>query len=585
MITTFMPSVLFLLNGKRLNSEDTGSLIGASTIPLSIVKRVEFVRGPGSALYGSNALTGVVNIITDDTNSRIQLKTGSHNNQQLTTQYSSNYNNWQYSINAKFEKDDGELFENVYDGLLAKDLGKVTTTDIKDQFKEKSFFVKVDNDHFSFQTFYKKSNAEGWFISRRVSEDNQMNRETFFVDGDYHFNIGKYKNRVGLGYTYTYLKYILPIVSEELIDYVYSGINATYGTSFDAPNDVLYQADLKTQELKADWEISVDNFIFGLEARRYSTVKADESTNYDYAQLQVKDFPLTYYNGDFGYVVADADLLNATRDIFGIYGQYSYQLFENTNLIAGIRYDKYSDFGSSLNPRVAIVQSIAKNHSLKLSYAEAFRAPTIIEMRSGVYHGVDGNINLDAEKAKTTELIYTYKNNSGFYASTSLFHNEIDNNIVETVILTDTTNRTFVNSGMDIYEGIEFEAFLPLAKNTSFRLNGTKFFTLPQNSIGSTDLLFGAILNHNITPKWNTSISANYSGKRDYYNPDEEPKQIEDYIVGNFYTSYKFDDVKVFGQIKNIADTYYESPSIDTMLDAGIPRRGRTFYVGLEYNF
>ncbi|MBU4328708.1 MAG: TonB-dependent receptor plug domain-containing protein, partial [Proteobacteria bacterium] len=56
--------VLLLLDGRPMNDPRTGGPISGKRVPLGKIDRVEIIRGPGSAIYGSNAFTGVINIIT-----------------------------------------------------------------------------------------------------------------------------------------------------------------------------------------------------------------------------------------------------------------------------------------------------------------------------------------------------------------------------------------------------------------------------------------------------------------------------------------------------------------------------------------
>lgn len=85
-------SILFLLNGQRLNDLYTG---GASLlnrmIPVENIKQVEIIRGPGSALYGSNAFLGVVNIQTLDDINSFDIKFGTENSREIAANFTQDY--------------------------------------------------------------------------------------------------------------------------------------------------------------------------------------------------------------------------------------------------------------------------------------------------------------------------------------------------------------------------------------------------------------------------------------------------------------------------------------------------------------
>ncbi|MCJ8274929.1 MAG: TonB-dependent receptor plug domain-containing protein, partial [Psychrosphaera sp.] len=73
-VNNYSPDILILLDGFRLNDPVVGSAIASvSKLALSNVKQIEIIRGPGSALYGSNAFSGVINIITDNKTNQLSV--------------------------------------------------------------------------------------------------------------------------------------------------------------------------------------------------------------------------------------------------------------------------------------------------------------------------------------------------------------------------------------------------------------------------------------------------------------------------------------------------------------------------------
>ncbi len=71
------PEVLFLIDGQRLNGAwDGGALVFNNHMSVDGIKQVEVIRGPGSALYGSNAFLAVVNVVTDTSSNEASLSVG-----------------------------------------------------------------------------------------------------------------------------------------------------------------------------------------------------------------------------------------------------------------------------------------------------------------------------------------------------------------------------------------------------------------------------------------------------------------------------------------------------------------------------
>ena len=96
------------------------------------------------------------------------------------------------------------------------------------------------------------------------------------------------------------------------------------------------------------------------------------------------------------------------------------------NLTAGVRYDHYSDLGSTTNPRLGLVWSFLKNADRKLLYGQAFRAPSFTELYNDNNPSLMGNPDLLPEKIKTYEASLGYRFSDSLRANLNYFHNNID---------------------------------------------------------------------------------------------------------------------------------------------------------------
>ena len=108
-------NLLFMIDGKRINDEYTGGVTyGNHLISLINVKQVEFIRGPGSALYGSNAFSGVINIITNKQNTA-QVILGNNNSRGVYGAFNKKISNYSFDGHINFHKNDGETYYNLTD--------------------------------------------------------------------------------------------------------------------------------------------------------------------------------------------------------------------------------------------------------------------------------------------------------------------------------------------------------------------------------------------------------------------------------------------------------------------------------------
>ena len=85
----------------------------------------------------------------------------------------------------------------------------------------------------------------------------------------------------------------------------------------------------------------------------------------------------------------------ATRRIWSVYLQDTWDVTDTLNLTLGVRHDQYSDFGGATSPRSGLTWTFMKNASLKVLYGEAFRAPSFIEMFITNNPAIQGNEDLE----------------------------------------------------------------------------------------------------------------------------------------------------------------------------------------------
>ena len=103
-----------------------------------------------------------------------------------------------------------------------------------------------------------------------------------------------------------------------------------------------------------------------------------------------------------------ASLPEKARENRYMFLQDAWAFAPNWELTTGIRYDHYSDFGSTTNPRIALVWQITPDFFTKLLYGRAFRAPSFRELYLNNITVLRGNPNLEPETIDTLELAFDY---------------------------------------------------------------------------------------------------------------------------------------------------------------------------------
>jgi iron complex outermembrane receptor protein len=136
----------------------------------------------------------------------------------------------------------------------------------------------------------------------------------------------------------------------------------------------------------------------GISYEHEGTFGISTAMNYD---LDARTQRPTVQAAGFSHIAPTA------RSIFGLFAQEQVNLAAIA-VTAGVRYDHYSDFGDTLNPRAGLVWRLPRNFHLQALYGEAFRAPAFHEMLFSIPGFLEGNPDLRPAKARTGELAFTY---------------------------------------------------------------------------------------------------------------------------------------------------------------------------------
>jgi outer membrane receptor protein involved in Fe transport len=449
--------VLVLINGRPYRD----SYLGGNQVevfnayPLDIVERVEVIRGPGSVLYGTNAFTGVINVI---------LKKSRKNNFQTTTRYGS-FNTRQTGISAGVKHKD--LVVDASINFYSTDGWKFTARDenaiirskrkpVYDSIVNPARTIHVDRTGlgavinssykgFTLNTFYgytraqPMSNAAQWLVP---------------VNGGVNatpiaFEVYTSKLFADLGY------------SKEITPYYSTAINVTFNrTAFD-----ISRADFKNKpvitlsnDMLAEWSNILKlrknvNAIVGLVMNNQRGNALDKTKNADGTAFSNNR---EFVNPTGYYFVPD---WNETW--YSGYAQLAYSPFQFLKIVAGAQANKVTGVDLKYSPRLAAIVQTKSGLGGKLLYGSAFRSATPGgEKAIDVAGVIRGNPNLLPEVVNTSEVQF-FLVKKKFEASVNYFYSDQSNQIVRTSAadpLNEIPNTPqFVNRGSQTSHGIEAE--------------------------------------------------------------------------------------------------------------------------------
>lgn len=433
--TDYNDRIVLLLNGHSLNENVYGSALLGTELALDLdhVARIEVIRGPGSALYGTNAMFAVINVVTRDGNAvdgaRVRAEAGSCGR-----------------VGGAVEA--GRRSGNGLDWTVSGMWGDVRGQTLyfpeyDDPATNNGLAANNDWDRYYglvAAAGYKRFSVQGAF-SDRTKAVPTGSYETVFDDDD-----ARTEDRRG----FVELKYDSPWGDNRQFmgrlyydNYFYAG---TYPYEIDQSDDS--RGDWIGAEAQYRWDPRADN-------RLVVGVEHQNNLHADYTQW---DADTVYFEGEFPFTLWSA------------YIQDEAQLTRSLSVTAGIRHDYNSTVGSTTTPRGAIVFSPPRLGTLKLMFGEAYRAPNVFEREIGGGNLVKGNPNLQPERIRTYELAWEYRLKRGLRGVLSLYHYDMHDLIDPTVDPADSLT-VYTNVGRASARGAEVELDGYWSKGTSMAVS------------------------------------------------------------------------------------------------------------------
>lgn len=395
-----LAKIKFLINSKPINF----AITGAPTFPpisTSLIDRIEVIRGPGSAIYGENAYSGVINIVTKKDIKDISFDYIVHNQKNSGKALSVNnfYENEELILNINFSRyiDDGINLNTQKDTTYYIDGSSVNRTLEDDKVNS---FLNVDlnyNDYLLSLIYFNRKGGEIYGQSGFLPPDDDIlnyQEEVLNIEAKKSFEFNGVESVPKVGY-------IVFNQNNENLHYVSKGyMPSIYG------NGLEITADFKEERYYA----GVDNFytidnhklLLGLEYIYTKLKDVDYKSNFD---------PLT--NEEYKTKVSftgekNALKENVSRKSSAIYLQDEWNPTQPLTITLGVRWDSYDDVGDSINPRVAGVYRLSDNHIFKMQYAKAFKPPTFFDLYFQNNPVYSGNPDMEPEDIDTYELGYIY---------------------------------------------------------------------------------------------------------------------------------------------------------------------------------
>jgi outer membrane cobalamin receptor len=361
--------MFILIDGQRINSPLLGGY-DLGDLSVDNIEKVEIVRGPASALYGADAVGGVVNIITNKAENKYSLSVlyksaeKGANDLELMTSGGSDLFDYSFSAGQGYSpgyRENSDYTSQKFNGSILKNLDERSKLGV------------------SFDLYYAKKGVPGAlsFLTPSTRQE----------DNDQHFRI---------------------ISETKVTDQWNIKLNSTFGKmqqrfSSDpasSPYDI-YGADSDQFELQNDIKLG-DSDLFNIGAE----LRNDESRS--------------SLSGD--HLVTNK----------AVYIQDQHYFTPDLSLLVSSRYDNHSIYGDTSNPRFGLNYKFNKDSSFWVSYGEAYRAPTLNDLYTYYVDPVwgtimKGNPRLKPESSKSSEIGLRSKLTDNIEVNANYFTSKVDN--------------------------------------------------------------------------------------------------------------------------------------------------------------
>lgn len=544
--------LLMMADGLRVNDPiyDTAPIGHEAPIDMDWIKRLEFVPGPGSALYGANAIFGVANAVlysgADIAGRRVSAEIGSHGMARvglLTGRREADGRDWIVGVSG-YRRRGADLHFNEFDIPGVSD-----------------------------------------GVARGLDGERSLKAFAKLGDGPWQLSAGLSARRKNVPTAY-------------------------YGTLFNTPGNVIdddyaYGSLGHSKTLAADW---TQNLRLRAGSYRYQSryvsaglVSGDEAASHWWGL----DYLLTYTGRPDHKLLIGTDMQRNSRlrqryfdvdppadylddrrsgNAIGLFVQDEWRLDSRWMTNIGLRLDRLAGF-AAVSPRAALIYNPVPAATLKLLHGRAFRPPNNYER---YYSDGDAlqkaNPDLKPERIVTNELVADYAFTPGLRVSASYYRYRMKN-LVEQITDPADSLAVFVNRAPINAQGLEAE--IESLFGNGLRIKGSlgrQILRQPFGDAVNSPQRMGKLQVDGpvFGPQWLLGLGLRAMSRRQGLNRD-----VPGHVIGNLVLTHK--NAERLGEwslaVYNVAGHRYLDPAPATLTPVAVPQDGREFRLGWTLDY
>jgi vitamin B12 transporter len=548
---------LVLIDGVEVNlTNDPSGVYDFSALPIDNIERIEVLRGPQSTLYGSDALAGVINIISKKGNGspKFSLLTegGSYNSYKAQLGVNGSLQKLNYSVALSRTGSDGFSVASEKYGNTEKD---------GYNFNNASALIGYsisENSEISFYTRFLKSESDNDQFGGVFGDDPTYltNQEEFSIRGEGKIKLfdGFWNQKIGLSF----------LRNVRINSYDTSAASLNYPFYVNDYSWAHYDGRKYKIDWQNDFQLSKSNLLTaGLE------FEVEESASEYYAFNYVPD----PFSPDIASVIPMQD-----ASTFGVFVQDQLKFEKGFFISLGARLDNHSKFGTQFTYRIAPAFMLWEtNTKFKATIGTGFKAPSLFYLYDPAY----GNENLNPEESFGWDFgIEQYLFTQNFSIGTTFFYNKFSN-----MFGFDKNSKT-INIDKAVTKGVEVYIDAKPMDELSLKANYT-FMDARDTSPNSSDFdkkllrrpenKGGFYASYSFIPQANINAEVIWVGAREDVDFSTfQRTELKGYVLLNLAAHYDvFDFLRLHARVENLLDTDYEEVF-------GYGTAGLSFYGGIK---
>lgn len=590
------PGVLLLQDGVPLTTLYNGDKgVDWFGVPVENISRIEVVRGPGSALYGADAYAGVVNVITktatETRGTEFGLRAGSLSTRNAWLQHGGEWGPVAVAAFLRLGTTDGPRETIAADAQTRNDRlfgtrASLAPGPVNAGHDAVDASLNLAYGKWSAHAGYRFRDNLGTGVGVSSALDpGSKGRVEHFVS-DLSWNDEQFAPGWALGFTTSFTWYGFTYPTNLML--LPPGTRLPSGFF---PDGVIGGPNHWDRQLRVAANATYTGFIghtlrFGgghddLDLYRAKTIK---NNLLNAAGAPIPTGPAIDYSDIQPFIRPHQ------RKVEHAFIQDEWGFAKDWTLTAGVRHDRYSDFGGTTNPRLAIVWEAAHNLTAKLLYGQAFRAPSFNE-QFGINPVANGNPDLRPETIRTLEAALSWQASKDLQAHLNFFRYRARELIRLVPNPSPGVGSTFRNIGNQRGQGFEIEATWDAGRN--LRLTGFHAYQKSDDEATRTDVGYMPRQHSYVRADWRFAANWRLSGQlnrvadRIRASGDARPP-VADYTTADLTLRTE----RLAGKwnfalsIRNLTDSKVVEPSLapGLAIPNDLPLARRTVFLQASYN-